>query len=62
KYWKHGMNTVPNVTEPRLLKMKLLPTIVDGRTISVPIIGSWHLGCWIYVGSERSFIHQCHYY
>src|SRR5665811_321919 len=48
KYWRHGMNTVVNVTEPRLLTAQItedeiIAHLVDGRTISVPLIWSWRL-------------------
>jgi hypothetical protein len=42
------MNTVVNVTEPRLLKVQItddeiIGVLVDGRTISVPLVWSWRL-------------------
>ena len=42
------MNTVVNVTEPRLLNAQvtddeIIAHLVDGRTISVPLIWSWRL-------------------
>ena len=42
------MNTVFNVTEPRLLNAQItedeiIAHLVDGRTISVPLIWSWRL-------------------
>ena len=42
------MNTVINVTEPRLLNVQItedeiIAHLVDGRTISVPLIWSWRL-------------------
>jgi len=42
------MNTVVNVTEPRLLNARItedeiIAHLVDGRTISVPLIWSWRL-------------------
>jgi hypothetical protein len=42
------MNTVVNVTEPRLLSTEItedeiISHLVDGRTISVPLIWSWRL-------------------
>lgn len=42
------MNTVVNVTEPRLLNIQvtedeIIAHLVDGRTISVPLIWSWRL-------------------
>ena len=42
------MNTVINVTEPRLLNAQItedeiIARLVDGRTISVPLIWSWRL-------------------
>ena len=42
------MNTVVNVTEPRLMNARItedeiIAHLVDGRTISVPLIWSWRL-------------------
>ncbi len=42
------MNTVVNVTEPRLLNVQItedeiIAHLVEGRTISVPLIWSWRL-------------------
>jgi hypothetical protein len=42
------MNTVVNVTEPRILNARItedeiIARLVDGRTISVPLIWSWRL-------------------
>ena len=42
------MNTVVNVIEPRLLNIQvsedeIIAQLVDGRTISVPLIWSWRL-------------------
>jgi hypothetical protein len=42
------MNTVVNITEPRLLNAQItedeiIVRLVDGRTISVPLIWSWRL-------------------
>ena len=42
------MNTVVNVTEPRLMNAlitedEIIAHLVDGRTISVPLIWSWRL-------------------
>jgi len=42
------MNTVVNITEPRLLNAQItedeiIAHLVDGRTISVPLIWSWRL-------------------
>ena len=42
------MNTVVNVTEPRLLNAQItedeiIAHLVDGRAISVPLIWSWRL-------------------
>lgn len=42
------MNTVVNVVEPRLLnaeitKDEIIAHLMDGRTISVPLIWSWRL-------------------
>jgi hypothetical protein len=42
------MNTVVNVIEPRLLNVQvtedeIIAQLVDGRTISVPLIWSWRL-------------------
>ncbi|WP_374089686.1 DUF2442 domain-containing protein [Methylomicrobium lacus] len=42
------MNTVVNVTEPRILHAQItedeiIAHLVDGRTISVPLIWSWRL-------------------
>ena len=42
------MNTVVNVTEPRLLNVQItedeiIAQLVDGRTISVPLMWSWRL-------------------
>jgi hypothetical protein len=42
------MNTVVNLTEPRLLyaqitEDEIIAHLVDGRTISVPLIWSWRL-------------------
>jgi hypothetical protein len=42
------MNTVVNVTEPRLRDVRItedeiIAHLVDGRTISVPLIWSWRL-------------------
>ncbi|NOT55425.1 MAG: DUF2442 domain-containing protein [Deltaproteobacteria bacterium] len=42
------MNTVGNVTEPRLLNVRItedeiVAQLVDGRTISVPLLWSWRL-------------------
>ena len=42
------MNTVVNVTEPRfrdvqITEDKIIAHLIDGRTISVPLIWSWRL-------------------
>ncbi|MEA5533594.1 DUF2442 domain-containing protein [Crocosphaera sp. XPORK-15E] len=42
------MNTVVNVIEPRLLNVQItddeiIAILVDGRTISVPLVWSWRL-------------------
>jgi hypothetical protein len=42
------MNTVVDVIEPRLLNVKItddeiIAILVDGRTISVPLVWSWRL-------------------
>lgn len=48
EYWRLGMNTVVNVVEPRLLNAEItedeiIAHLMDGRTISVPLIWSWRL-------------------
>ncbi|MFZ4629126.1 MAG: DUF2442 domain-containing protein [Blastocatellia bacterium] len=42
------MNTVDNIVEPRLLRVQvtndeIIAHLVDGRTISVPLVWSWRL-------------------
>ena len=42
------MNTVVNIVEPRLLKVRItedeiIGYLADGRTISVPLVWSWRL-------------------
>ncbi len=42
------MNTVANIIEPRISKVRLtkdeiIASLTDGRTISVPIVWSWRL-------------------
>jgi hypothetical protein len=42
------MNTVVNIVEPRLLKVRItedeiIGHLADGRTISVPLVWSWRL-------------------
>jgi hypothetical protein len=42
------MNTVANIVEPRLIDVQItedeiIAHLVDGRTISVPLIWSWRL-------------------
>lgn len=42
------MNTVVNITEPRVLDIQvtedeIIAHLVDGRTISIPLIWSWRL-------------------
>ena len=42
------MSTVVNIIEPRLLTIKvtddeIIAYLVDGRTVSVPLIWSWRL-------------------
>jgi hypothetical protein len=45
---RHGMNTVVNIIEPRLVaaeitENEIIAHLLDGRTISVPLIWSWRL-------------------
>ena len=47
-YWRHGVNTVVNVKGPLLLNAQLtedeiIAHLVDGQTISIPLIWSWRL-------------------
>jgi hypothetical protein len=42
------MNTVVNIVEPRLLKVRItedeiIGYLADGRTISIPLVWSWRL-------------------